>query len=72
MYSALRAAYRPSLRRVMATQATAVRSLATSQPIHNGSADGASTPRATAKKQLLTLSEIDRLLTHVSRESQNY
>ncbi|BEJ10381.1 hypothetical protein CcaverHIS641_0704160 [Cutaneotrichosporon cavernicola] len=35
----------------------------------NGSTDGAATPRASARKQLLTLSEIDRLLTHVSQHS---
>jgi hypothetical protein len=71
---AIRAASRP-LRRVMATASPIARALATtasnSTPAaaaQNGSTDGAATPRATARKQLLTLSEIDRLLTHVSSE----
>lgn len=71
---AIRAASRP-LRRVMATPSPIARALATtasnSTPAaaaQNGSTDGAATPRATARKQLLTLSEIDRLLTHVSSE----
>lgn len=59
-------------RRVMATQSSIARAMATSahanQAAQNGSPDGATTPRAAARKQLLTLGEIDRLLTHVSRE----
>lgn len=58
---------RPILRAARLS-AMASRAIATSPMCANAAKTGATTPRADAKNQLLTLSEIDKLLTHIARE----
>lgn len=51
-----------------AASLVSARAMASSAVRLEATANGATTPRADAKKELLTLSEIDKLLTHIARE----